>query len=95
MLDYRDIEVLSDSVVYCDPPYRNTASYSGMDFDHEAFYRWLRTIDFPVYISEYSMPSDFVRIAVKDKQALMSGKGSTGAKPEGLWMHERWIDRMG
>ncbi len=37
--DEGPVEVLPDSVVYCDPPYRNTASYSGMEgFSHEDFY---------------------------------------------------------
>lgn len=57
-MDYRDVSIGGNSVVYCDPPYADTGDY-GFDFNHDEFYKWALSIDVPVYISEYKMPSDF------------------------------------
>ncbi len=42
-------------VVYCDPPYENTAEYREGDFDHKAFYEWVMTRPYPVYVSSYKL----------------------------------------
>ena len=88
---YSDIDIAADSVVYCDPPYIGTAGY-GVEFDHVAFYQWLRTAERPVYVSEYSMPPDFVSIADTAKTALLcSIKGRERKKvTERLYVHERF-----
>ena len=88
---YSDIDIAPDSVVYCDPPYIGTAGY-GVEFDHEAFYQWLRTAERPIYVSEYSMPPDFVSIADTAKTALLcSIKGRKRKKvTERLYVHERF-----
>lgn len=88
---YIDIDIAADSVVYCDPPYIGTEGY-GVEFDHEAFYQWLRTAERPVYVSEYSMPPDFVSIADTAKTALLcSIKGRERKKvTERLYVHERF-----
>ena len=62
--DYRDVAIPEGAVVYCDPPYRSTATYSANDtvpFDYDAFYRWCKQTarKHPVFISEYSMPPEF------------------------------------
>ena len=49
------------AVIYCDPPYKNTAKYKD-EFDHDIFYDWCRertAEGYTVYISEYQMPDDF------------------------------------
>lgn len=56
--DYRDIEILPDSVIYCDPPYRNKREYRNDTFDYDAFYEWTCLQKVPVYISEFWMPED-------------------------------------
>ena len=61
-LDYRNYEYKEGDVVYCDPPYKGTGGYDNNTFDHDAFYEWVRTMDYPVYFSEYSAPDDFVSI---------------------------------
>ena len=88
---YSDIDIAADSVVYCDPPYIGTNGY-GVEFDHAAFYQWLRTAERPVYVSEYSMPPDFVSIADTAKTALLcSIKGRERKKvTERLYVHERF-----
>lgn len=60
--DYRDADIPTDSVVYCDPPYKDTKAYYNSKFDSEEFYNWCRTREFPVFISEYAMPSDFIPV---------------------------------
>ena len=57
MGDYRDVEIVDDSVIYCDIPYRGTVDY-GSAFDHEGFYDWCERQRVPVFISEYWMPED-------------------------------------
>lgn len=73
--DYRDIEILPDSVIYADKPYINTCGYGdkGKDaFDHDAFYQWALSQDTPIYISEYWMPDDFVCIAEFERTSSFS-----------------------
>ena len=60
--DYRNYEHKEGDVVYCDPPYKGTGDYDNNTFDHDAFYEWVRSMDYPVYFSEYSAPDDFVGI---------------------------------
>lgn len=73
--DYREVEIKSNSVIYCDPPYINTASYSENGFNHDEFYQWVRDNKNPVFISEYTMPDDFKVIASMSKiQKLSSQK---------------------
>lgn len=38
--DYRDVEILPGSIIYCDPPYRETREYCKQTFDYESFYDW-------------------------------------------------------
>ena len=88
--DYRDVEIPTGAVVYCDPPYKGTREYL-TPFDHAAFYDWLRTRDYPVYVSEYSMPDDFVKIWGKMTLSILSASSNSAAAPEGLYLHERWL----
>lgn len=86
---YNEVEILPNSVVYCDPPYIGTEGYC-VEFDHEQFYEWLRNTNFPVYISEYTMPSDFAIVASIDKIASFSATKNT-VKQENLYIHERFF----
>jgi len=55
---YYDLNIPSKSVIYCDPPYRNTTGY-GLDFNHDEFYQWCEDQvkkGHKVYISEYQSP---------------------------------------
>lgn len=90
--DWRDVPIEDGGIVYCDPPYRNASGYVTGKFDHAAFDDWARNADFPVYVSEYSMPDDFVRIWAKSVDVLANHLGADGKVTEGLWVHEKWID---
>lgn len=90
--DYRDISIPDGATVYCDPPYKGTIGYD-TDFDHEEFYEWLRSVDFPVYVSEYAMPDDFVEVDSIGKLCTFSATKSS-KRVERLFIHSRWVDRI-
>ena len=75
--DYQQVHIEPDSIIYCDPPYRNTDDYdNGTPFDHERFYDWCCRQSVPVFISEYEMPSDRFRcIAEFDHQSALGQNG--------------------
>lgn len=62
--DYRDIVFNNTSLIYCDPPYINSAKYckrSTSEFNHEEFYNWCidrKKEGHTVLISEQYMPDD-------------------------------------
>lgn len=59
--DYRTVNILPNSVIYCDIPYKSTNAYGKSrkpSFDYEAFYDWCERQTNLVFISEYSMPED-------------------------------------
>ena len=90
-IDYRDYEHQEGDVVYCDPPYNGTEKYDGKDFDHNAFYEWARTRDYPVYFSEYNAPDDFVCVWSKPICKMFSGGKSAHNKAiEKLFIHKRF-----
>lgn len=67
--EYADIE---NAVIYCDPPYKNTTSFSGTDtFNHDEFWDWVRekSKNNIVFVSEYSAPADFECIWLKETLA--------------------------
>ena len=90
--DYSDVAIPPGATVYCDPPYANTTGYID-DFDHERFYRWLRSMEFPVFVSEYSMPDDFICFASIDKACTYS-LSKTIKRVEKMFVHERWADAV-
>lgn len=85
------VDIPHDSTVYADPPYAGTAEYNGRSFDHARFYDWLRQTQFPVYISEYQMPEDFVCIAETSLQCTLSAETNKQVI-ERLFLHKRFAD---
>ncbi len=70
-MNYLDMVIPSNAVVYMDPPYANTTNYK-MSFDHKIFWNWVRekSKTNPVFVSEYNAPDDFeclIEIPVKTK----------------------------
>lgn len=75
--DYRELEILPNSVIYCDPPYKGTGGY-GMFFDHEAFYDWCEKQTSLVLISEYWMSEDrFICIAEFERKSTFSATNNS------------------
>ena len=91
--DYQAVVIPPDSVVYCDPPYKGTAEYKDGGFDYPRFYDWLRTRDFPVYISEYAMPDDFVSVWSRNKTSSY-GTHNNRKTVEHLFVHKRFIEKV-
>lgn len=58
---------LSDSIIYCDPPYHNVSGYLD-SFDHKLFWSWVRSVSRynQVFVSEYHAPKDFKCIWSKE-----------------------------
>lgn len=72
---YADIDIPSDAVVYCDPPYhdcdKKLYESTSSSFDHCTFYDWCVRVSKtnPIFISEYSIEDDRFEI-VAEKQKL-------------------------
>lgn len=90
-ISYADYKYREGDVVYCDPPYKNTNGY-GIEFNSDAFWEWARTREYPVYVSEYQAPSDFVSIWRKEKRVLLSRESLTAPRTEHLFVHKRFAD---
>ena len=41
-LNYSEVNIPSNSLVYCDIPYKDTTKYSTDSFDHSSFYSWCK-----------------------------------------------------
>ena len=88
-MDYREMRFDEPGIIYCDPPYKDTADkskdYADTSFDAEAFYSWCERQALPVYISEYQMPEErFACIAEWGKVTRMAAKTTTHVT-ERLW----------
>ena len=61
--DYNSISIPENSIIYCDPPYRNTKEYQfSRGFDFDSFYNWCHEMSdkgHTVIVSEYAMPDSF------------------------------------
>ena len=72
-LDYQEVPIPENSVIYCDIPYKGTDGYNTGAFDYDRFYDWACSQTQPIYISEYDMPQDrFEIVAEKEKCCTLS-----------------------
>ena len=94
--NYDSLEIQSNSIICCDPPYANTKQYStSKSFNHEEFWIWCRyktKQGHDVLISEYTAPHDFVPIW---EMKLTNSMHQTNTyKPiEKLFVHESIADK--
>lgn len=71
---YEKVEILPDSVIYCDIPYENTAEYVTGEFNHKNFYDWACNQSEFVVISSYNISDNrFRKIVVLKKNSLLQG----------------------
>ena len=85
-LDYRDLKIPENSVIYCDPPYSKTEGYRGTGkFDTDDFWEWCRNQKNPVFVSEYSAPPDFVEVFQTYKKCVFSSSGNKKHSVEKLF----------
>jgi len=83
--DYQNLKIPNRSLIYCDPPYKDTAGY-GFEFDHEVFYKWcLDRVEegHLVFISEYDSP--FELAWSKEVNIYMSSNNNNMIKSEKLY----------
>lgn len=67
-VDYNDLSIPQNSIIYCDPPYKGTTEYKD-EFDHEKFWKWCKGMVYEghqVFVSEYNAPSDWIPIWQKE-----------------------------
>ena len=67
--DYKQWLGVKNSVIYCDPPYKNTEAYvNSKDFDYEEFWGVMRELskDNYVFVSELEAPEDFICVWQKE-----------------------------
>ncbi len=83
-VDYREVKIQPNSVIYADIPYFSTNTYSNQSsiaqpFNHGEFYDWCCKQKELVLISEYYMPADrFTEVwNTKHKQSLCATKTSS------------------
>lgn len=59
-MNFSELEIPANTLVYCDPPYKNTLKYID-EFDTGTFWIWVREISkySNVFVSEYEAPDDF------------------------------------
>jgi len=81
-LDYKEVVIPDNSIIYCDIPYKNTKQYlTSKGFNHLEFWdyaRKLSTKGHEVFISEYDAPSDFICIWQKQAKSSLSANGQIG-----------------
>ena len=81
-LDYKELVIPDNSIIYCDIPYENTKQYStSKGFNHLEFWdyaRKLSTEGHSVFVSEYNAPSDFRCIWQKEAKSSLSANGHIG-----------------
>ena len=89
---YDDIYIEKNSVIYCDPPYNNTAQYVTGDFDTNAFFEWCRKQKELVIVSEYDAPEDFQCVAIFNRRSKFQGGIKGDGKEERLFVRRNQIN---
>lgn len=68
--EYDELEIPSNSIIYCDPPYQNTdKTYKEKKFNHDNFWNWCRQKHdekHDIFVSEYNAPNDFTCVWEKE-----------------------------
>lgn len=81
---YKNMKIPEESIIYCDPPYKNTIKYKD-GFNHDEFWHWVRKISKNnyVYVSEYIAPKDFQCILEVEHKTTID-----------LKQHDKRIERL-
>ncbi|MBC5648492.1 DNA adenine methylase [Christensenella tenuis] len=88
--DYRDVEIPSNAVIYCDIPYERTDCGCYEGFDHNAFFDWAARQTRPVYISSYQIEDDrFKCVWEKQKRCLCQASGGGKIMTERIYTQAR------
>ena len=92
-MSYDKVSIPDNSTVYCDIPYKGTDKYgkNKSEFDHDRFFEWCRNMPFPVYISEYTAPDDFIPIWGKKVFSTFSATSNSCRRTEYVFVYKKWI----
>lgn len=93
---YTNMEILSNSLVYCDPPYKDVSMpYVQTDFDSNEFWDWVRSVakHSLVFVTEYTAPEDFVPMWTETIQPI-GGTLFGSLHPNKLFVHSSQIDNL-
>lgn len=93
-LSYERVQIKDNSVIYCDPPYKDTYTYQkGKNIDYEKFYKWCLDNNNPVFISGYEMPEQFTLIrAFKEHCCKLSPTNKSKKVTENLYWNNKLIN---
>lgn len=91
-LDYKEVEIPENSIVYADPPYKDVNVVGYQTFDYDEFDNWIHEVKHPIIISEYRTPKGCVEIASKVKDVTMSANGKGHKATERLFIQEEYLD---
>lgn len=86
---YQDLEIPTNSLIYCDPPYEGTTKYKD-DFNHLEFWEWCRTKakeGHLVYVSEYNAPKDFKCVYSSEINNTLNNTAKTTKATEKLFVY--------
>jgi DNA adenine methylase len=86
---YKDLQIPDNSIIYCDPPYKNTTKYKD-NFNHEDFYNWCREKKkegHTIFISEYNMPDDFTCVWQMEVKSSLSANWKS-------WWSKKSIEKL-
>lgn len=81
-MDYKDVP--SSALCYADPPYRETYKYQGNEFDHNAFWQWVRERNGPTFVSELTAPDDMQIVWRKAHKSQMTSNSPTSRATSGI-----------
>lgn len=89
-------EILSNAVIYCDPPYEDTKQYQvGKSFNYEEFWQWFRTCPYPVYVSSYKAPDDIEPLNFAYKAQLLDNGHKGDDKPKKIVKENLYFNGKG
>ena len=90
-MDYKDVPIPENAIIYCDPPYKDTTGYTtSKNFNYEEFWEYMRKLSktHKVFISEEQAPEDFECIWSKEvKRVLDVNKSNIQSKTEKLFVY--------
>lgn len=78
-------DILKNAIIYCDPPYEDTAKYAVDDFSHDDFWQWFRETPYCVYVSSYKAPDDIKPLNFEYKNQTLSGGVGKKVKENLYW----------
>lgn len=94
--DYKEYKPIDGDIIYCDIPYQDTDSYNAGAFDHDAFYKWASSLNYPVYVSSYNINTEgLYLIYAKRKKSNLASAGYGADVWEKLYANKAGKDLYG